>query len=1135
MTLIDREARARIRSDLGSTFVVEAAAGTGKTTALVSRIMNALVSGHTTLDRIVAVTFTDKAAGEMRLRLRTEIDVARRNASGEEAARLDRALGALEMARIGTLHAFCGDLVRERPIEAGVDPAFEQLDEDAAGNVVRESFDRWLDRVLPDPPEGIRRALRRKLREGESPRERLFGAVQALSQRRDFRAPWTRVGFDRVARVDGLVQRIAGLAAYLGGRPHRGDPLLRSLAHHERFWREVEHREKEAPRDYELLEAMLVRLAGEDDAWRGQGRGRDVAPGVSRKSVLDERDLVHVELDSFVADADADLAACLQRELFEVVDDYEARKARSGALDFLDLLTRTRDLLRRDAAVLAELRERFQCFYVDEFQDVDPVQAEVLLLLASSGEPAEPLKTLVPGKLFLVGDPKQSIYRFRRADVAYYQWLKDQLVAAGAEVLYLRTSFRARPEIQAVVNRAFAPHMGGQGGQAAYVPLEAFREASRDVPAIVALPVPKPYGAKEDITKTAVRESCPDAVAAFVAWLLNDSGIVVPEGDREVPIGSHHVCLLFRKIQTAWHDPARDHVRALEARGIPHLLVSGSSWGKREEVVALLAALTAIEWPSDTLAVYATLRGPFLSIADRELLAYTDAVGPLHPLVERPENLDPEVAAVGAALDLLGKLHRQRNRRPFESTIAELLEATRAHVAVAIRPTGEQALSNLLLVLGRARRFEATGATSFRAFVEWFEEECETSTRETPFVEEGTAGVRLSTIHAAKGLEFPVVVLCDPGATRKSQHPSRYVDAERGLCALSLMGCAPRELVEHRDSVIAHDDAEEIRLAYVAATRARDMLVLPVVGDDKLEGWIDVFHDAVYPGGDARRHASKEGLAAKFGDDSVLVRSPSSRRTREHSVMPGLHVVGGTPIAWWDPRALALDVEPKQSARRDVLVPSDGPGEAEGIAQHARWAARRSSAIERGATPTVRVQSVTEVSHAIDASSFAAVALETVPRLPGRPRGKRFGSLVHAILEHAPLGSANGEVATLAGLAPLARAHARILGASIAEVDAALSAALAAIAHPVMRRAALAEARGECHREMALAYVDPAGTVVEGIVDLAFKEGDRFVLVDFKTDAKPDEQLAYRVQLALYADALKAATGAVVDTLLLAV
>src|SRR5207237_1072293 len=435
---------------------------------------------------------------------------------------------------------------------------------------------------------------------------------------------------------------------------------------------------------------------------------------------------------------------------------YEDRKRGGGCLDFLDLLMRARDLVRDDVAVRAELSRRFTHVLVDEFQDTDPLQAEILLLIASA-DPAESRwrnARPAPGKLFVVGDPKQSIYRFRRADIALYEDVKQLLLSAGAELLHLTTSFRSSPSIQEAVNAAFAPVMQG-GTQASYVALHPFRSEVQGQPAVVALPAPR--------------------------------------------------------------------------------IVGGRSYHAREEVLAMRAAATAIEWPDDELAVFAVLKGPLFALGDDALLLFRERHGRLHPLRPRPANAGPAESAVFDALALLGELHRQRNRRPIAATLSRLLDATRAHAGIALRPAGEQALANVLRVLDLARRFEAAGASSFRAFVDRLTAEAERSdAAEAPVVEEGAEGVRIMSVHKAKGLEVPVGILCDPCAPAAPRLPSRFVDPARRVWAMPLAGCAPGELLADAPALLQRDREEVIRVAYVASTRARDLLVAPVVADEEL-------------------------------------------------------------------------------------------------------------------------------------------------------------------------------------------------------------------------------------------------------------------------------------------------------------
>jgi ATP-dependent exoDNAse (exonuclease V) beta subunit len=418
MKLADAKARELIQRDFDKTLVVEAAAGTGKTTELVGRIVALLRSGRTTLDRILAVTFTDKAAGEMKLRLRTRLESAREEATGAEQDRLTDALRLLEVAQISTIHSFCADMLREWPVEARIDPLFELAAGEAADSLFAQAFDFWFQRELEAPREGIRRALRRRQRGWNrvSPRQALLEAAWALSEQRDFDAAWRRAPFDRSAESSAVVDRLADVAAFFERARNREDWLVKNLADIARFVDELRRREKIRGRDEDGLEAQLCELS-KAKGWNWKGSGKWFAEGIERTTVAAGRDQAKDLLDSFVQRAEADLAALLREDLRPPLAEYEELKRRSGKLDFLDLLLRARDLVRDSRQVREGLQQRFTHLLVDEFQDTDPLQAELILLL-SSGDPAERDWTKVapvPGKLFLVGDPKQSVYRFRRA------------------------------------------------------------------------------------------------------------------------------------------------------------------------------------------------------------------------------------------------------------------------------------------------------------------------------------------------------------------------------------------------------------------------------------------------------------------------------------------------------------------------------------------------------------------------------------------------------------------------------------------------------------------------------------------------------------------------------------------------
>ena len=301
---------------------------------------------------------------------------------------------------------------------------------------------------------------------------------------------------------------------------------------------EIERTESVTPRDYNRLEGTLIGLGRNRDFQRARkGTGKLYRPGVPREHVTRAREQLQTALIDFEADANADLAARLHQEFRGCIESYEHAKASAGALDFLDLLLKARDLVKRDRVVRQRFQQRFKRIFVDEFQDTDPLQAEILLLLGADDPSVSDWALIRPvaGKLFIVGDPKQSIYRFRRADVGVYQRVYQILEAAGATRVTLRTSFRARPNIQQAVNAAFEPLMDGDpvALQASYVKLEAFRADPRNNRRSSCCPVPRPY-AIQRIANTRIEDSLPDAVGAFVAWLIGKSKWTVTERPTSV-------------------------------------------------------------------------------------------------------------------------------------------------------------------------------------------------------------------------------------------------------------------------------------------------------------------------------------------------------------------------------------------------------------------------------------------------------------------------------------------------------------------------------------------------------------------------------------------------------------------------
>ena len=344
-----------------------------------------LATGRATMVEIVAVTFTEKAAGELKLRLREALELERAAAADEDVRRrLEHALETLEEAHVNTIHGFCAELLRERPVEACVDPLFAVLTEPQADRLYGRAFRAWLQEALQNPPEGLRRALRRtsapafqgSAGDSDGPIDRLRRAGRTLAEWRDFPQPWHRPAFDRAVEIDRLIAALHRLADLTAAASSARDNLFIDTDGVRRLSRQIRleesfgqppsrHRRFGEPgrssrdvdasegwRDLDGWEARLVDLTRDRGLSRTRkGSGYKFGKDVTRSEVLAARDALFAHLQQFKQDADADLAACLQQELAGATARYQALKAAAGALDFSDLLAKARDLIKTNEAV----------------------------------------------------------------------------------------------------------------------------------------------------------------------------------------------------------------------------------------------------------------------------------------------------------------------------------------------------------------------------------------------------------------------------------------------------------------------------------------------------------------------------------------------------------------------------------------------------------------------------------------------------------------------------------------------------------------------------------------------------------------------------------------------------------------
>jgi ATP-dependent exoDNAse (exonuclease V) beta subunit len=389
------------------------------------------------------------------------------------------------------------------------------------------------------------------------------------------------------------------------------------------------------------------------------------------------------------------------------------------------------------------------------------------------------------------------------------------------------------------------------------------------------------------------------------------------------------------------------------------------------------------------------------------------------------------------------------------------------------------------------------------------------------------------TVHKAKGLEFPIVILADMTAKLVPFEASRHIDHDKGLAAVRIGGWSPKDLTDWSAQEKERERAEGVRIAYVAATRARDVLVVPAVGDQPFgsDAWLSPLDSSIYPAMEARRHPSSAAGCPPFKKDSVLKR-PDEGVAMSNTVAPGSHRISADlpfDVVWWDPAALGLGAEPPFGLRRQELISKDVALEvvAEGTARYIAWRNTRDDARTRAAQPSVQVRTATEWArgereegtNAQRPTANSHIEIVTLPTSDTRPSGPRFGTLVHASLAVVPLDADEVTIDRVVAV------QARIVAAPPDELAAAQQVVRAVLGHGLLADARRASERGALLRETPTTIVRD-GQLIEGTVDLAFETDQGFTVIDFKTDrAEGELQIVYARQVQLYAEAIAEATG----------
>jgi ATP-dependent helicase/nuclease subunit A len=1058
----DQEHRTRIETELGATFFVEAGAGTGKTWELVQRISNLIVRGLAQIDRIAAITFTEAAAAELKDRVRTELE--RRCAEGtpddEKATRCRAALARFDDASIQTLHSFAASLLRERPFEAGLPPNFEVVAEMEAGIEFERNWEEWVDRAM----------------EKEETASHLLTAMTLGLKTNDLRtaAKLLHDNYDRMSDPFGTVPPPSPSIAHAIVAASKQIGQLVILAHGGAGDALAAH----AQRVIDLANALgsmdcsgnaaLSLIAGFGKLSCRAGRKpdwADVKPGMNGCTALKEllEELETIRREELEAVRRAALMPLLEDLRCSLLDWVEHRRT-DGRVHFHDLLVRARDMLRDVQSVREHCQKHFTHILIDEFQDTDPIQAEIAFFLAADhktmGHAALTEKdwrklVITPGKLFMVGDPKQSIYRFRRADIAVVQ---DVAALLRTNDVLLEQNFRSQKSVIAWVNAVFSRWMGDGKPhvQAAYAHLSARWDDTNIEPPMGV----HHFGEAVEESAAQVKKYEASSIAAAVCH-IKSAGWFVRSVDTNTmqPARYCDICILMPTRTVLPHIE-----RALGEFHVPYRIESESFVFGTQDIRELLSCLRAIDSPADRVALVAALRSTAFGCSDVELVEFLDSGGALD--YTSPGRTD---GPVREAMEVLARYNERRTWMPVDQLIEMFIRERRLAEIAFGRARPRERLRRLKLVVQQARAFSEVGERSLRMFTDWMEQQMAEGSRmvEIPVPEADEDAVRIMTIHAAKGLEFPIVILAGIGSTGPSHGSPAIFEQDGGDINVSL-GVEGKKFMtsgyeEAREREKEIDDAEAVRLMYVATTRARDHLVLSLYRKET-------------------RSVSK---------------SPAA-------VMERLATEAG--CEWHDIDYSTANIE----------EPSDGdtdaPSTVDTEADRERWITDRVAVLKRSSRrPAI---AVTALAHLDKEEAERG----QVYYRKGRG-GTSLGRAVHSILQSIDLPTGKG-------LEEMAKAQAAAEGIHDKWKEVA-GLVRHGLNSEVVKRAIASK---KYHREVFVS-VPYEEVLVEGFIDLLFEEDGSLVVVDYKTDVLDSEEEEmkrrdrYQLQAGTYAFVIEKATS----------
>jgi ATP-dependent helicase/nuclease subunit A len=1065
----DEASRHTIRTALATNLLVEAGAGSGKTQMLAERMAAGIASGVYQVEHLAAVTFTRKAASELRGRFHLALERQLAAAMPDSEVRVRAALGNLERFFAGTIHSFCARLLRERPVESGVSPGFTELDEVQDEDLRNRA---WRDFITSARSAGDAEVLE-LLDTGVQPKH-LESAFATICLNDDVEFPPGEGACPEPKTAWKALERFwAELERHLPGSLDEDTTCeIQQAARQFRAQMRVARKKLDRP-------STIADLLATWDCKSSiiQNRWADSAAERKRFKALIEP--LHA---AFCAETVAPYRRAWRQYVYRLsvslltrAREHAARERhRRNALNYGDLLNLTAKVLRENSHVRQALQQKYRHLFVDEFQDTDPIQAEIVFLLGEAAPAPAPAASgstraagnLAPradwrtipirsGALFVVGDPKQSIYRFRRADIEIYNTVRARFSEpAVGTVVSLTRNFRSVPPLCEWANTVFAERFPSE--PTVYSPRFARLDPNEDA----GTPKAKHPAGLFTISHGGASKNVPAADAGAIARYIRAE---VDAGRRSFS----DFLILTRKKKGR----IAPYASALEALNIPMEVSGAGAFGESAEVAALTVLLRALADPQDQLTLVNVLRGPLFGLSDPELFEYKQAGGWFSIFGDSAESA-PRTNPVAAALATLRQYYRWTRMLPAGAALDKVLEHT-GYLALASTSPGGVEAGDLVHAVDRVRQvLEQGGNLADAAEALGTDSEASNEVESLPLEPGRSDVVRLMNLHKAKGLEAAVVFLADPcgGPKRRVDvHIARDGATAIGWCKIvqKYERGGERLLAEHADWETHHDaeepylEAEEDRLLYVAATRARELLVVS-------------------------RHSGS-----------------------------------GYSVSAWGVLNEALEDATELPVPQTVLLANPEPAACSAESQAEASAARA----ERDAVVTRRSWSITSVT--AESKHIAKMAAAPEPSIgddatrvvaentPSHraDAGMAWGTLIHGLLEHAM----RHKSATREDLRRLAVwltvEEPRLRGV----IEDALDTVEQVAAADFWAHAATTEHSVETPFTVA----GRPDQLVSGTIDLLFARETGWEVIDYKTDTAMDERsAAYENQMRAYAQAL---------------